>query len=90
MNWKRNFAIVAVPAVLALGGGALAAQAAQTPPPSPSSTTSSGVETPDPAEATAETPETTTEAVEAPGAADLGHADNATSAQADHQFEGNE
>ena len=88
MNWKRKFAIVAVPAVLALAGGGLAVQASQTPPPSPLSTTTSSPEKVDATEA-AETPETT-EPVEAPGAADLGHADTGANAQADHQFEGNE
>jgi hypothetical protein len=77
MNFKRKIAIVAVPAVLALGGGALAVHAASTPNPTPKSTAPSAAE---PAEAngaetqgTAEKPE----APEAPGAADVGHADPA-------------
>ena len=87
MNWKRKFAIVAVPAVLALGGGALAVQAAQTPS-APASTTPSGAAN---VEATgAAEPADTTESIEAPGAADVGHADSSANATADHQFEGNE
>ena len=86
MNWKRKFAIVAVPAVLALAGGALVVQAAETPSPSPTYSTAKTVEATEPA---TETAETTTETVEAPGAADLGHADTAN-AEVDHQFDGNE
>ena len=85
MNLKRKFALVAVPAVLALGGGALAVQASpMTPSPTPAPRSQTGVE---PAEAvgTAET----VDAPEAPGAADVGHAD-AAGANVDHQFEGSE
>jgi hypothetical protein len=84
MNWKRKFALVAVPAVLALSGGALVVQAAPTSP-SPSS----------PASQTGTEPTETTggaekvDAIEAPGAGDVGHAD-APGANVDHQFEGNE
>ncbi|MHB8613023.1 MAG: hypothetical protein ACYDAL_11420 [Candidatus Dormibacteraceae bacterium] len=87
MNWKRKFAILSVPAVLALGGGALAVQAAQTPPLSPASTILSGARTV--ATETGETPDAT-ETIEAPGAPEVGHADSAANATADNQFEGNE
>jgi len=91
MNWKRNFALLAVPAVLALGGGALAVQAASSPAPStPASQSQTGAapaEATEPAEAVG-----AAEAVDAPeasGAPDVGHAD-APGANVDHQFEGNE
>jgi hypothetical protein len=75
MNFRRKIAIVAVPAVLALSGGAIAVHAASTPNPAPSSAAPSAAE---PAEATgAETPGTAEkpEAPEAPGTVDVGHAD---------------
>jgi len=86
MNLKRKFALVAIPAVLALGGGALAVQASTTasPSPTPAPQSQTGAE---PAE-TAGAGETV-DAPEAPGAADVGHAD-APGANVDHQFEGNE
>jgi hypothetical protein len=72
MNFRRKLAIVAVPAVLALGGGAIAVHAASTPNPTPRTAAPSAAE---PAEA----PETADklEAPEAPGTADVGHADPA-------------
>ena len=84
MNWKRKFAIVAVPTVLALAGGSVVVLAAPSPnPPDPASTTTSGTE---PAEA----PETAAEKVEAnePNLPGGGHADNPADANADHQLEG--
>jgi len=85
MNLKRKFARVAVPAVLALGAGALAVHASpMTPSPTPAPQSQTGVE---PAE-TAGAGETV-DAPEAPGAADVGHAD-AAGANVDHQFEGSE
>lgn len=85
MNWKRKFALVAVPAVLALGGGALAVQASPMtvgPPPAPQSQTGA-----EPAETTGAAE--AADAPEAPGAPNVGHAD-APGANVDHQFEGNE
>ena len=99
MSWKRKLAAAAVPAVLALGGGALAVHASSlalgggalavhassTPPPGPST----------PASQTGAEPSETTggaekiDATEAPGAPDVGHTD-AAGANVDHQFEGNE
>jgi len=76
MSFKRKFAIVAVPAVLALAGGAIAVHAA-TPNPAP---TTSASDTADPAEATTgETPAAPEkpDAPEAPGTTDVGHADPA-------------
>jgi hypothetical protein len=77
MNFRRKIAIVGVPAVLALGGGAIAVHAASTPNPAPGHAAPSAAE---PAEATgAETPATAEkpEAPEAPGTVDVGHADPA-------------
>ena len=76
MTFRRKLAIVAVPAVLALAGGAIAVHAA-TPNPAP---TTSASDTADAVEATtAETPAAAEkpEAPEAPGTADVGHADPA-------------
>jgi hypothetical protein len=76
MSFNRKFAIVAVPAVLALAGGAIAVHAA-TPNPSP---TTAAADTADPVEATtAETPAAAEklDAPEAPGATDVGHSDPA-------------
>ena len=91
MNWNRKFAILAVPAILAVGGGALAVHAASTPTPAPTSsqpkTGAEPAEAADPAEAK-EAPEAADPA-EAAGGADKGHADPA-GATVDHQFEGNE
>jgi len=85
MNLKRKFALVAVPAVLALGGGALAVQASTTQTPGPSTPASqTGAE---PTEAIGGTEKVDT--TEAPGTPDVGHAD-APGANVDHQFEGNE
>jgi len=69
----------------ALGAGALAVHASpMTPSPTPAPQSQTGVE---PAE-TAGAGETV-DAPEAPGAADVGHAD-AAGANVDHQFEGSE
>jgi hypothetical protein len=85
MNWKRRFAIVAVPAVVALGGGAIAVHAATTPTPSPASSSPAGThtETADPAEAAPKV-----ETAEPAGAPNIGHAD--ANDQADHQATGEE
>jgi hypothetical protein len=87
MTFRRKLAIVAVPAVLALGGGAIAVHAA-TPNPAP---TTSASDAADPVEATAaETPASaeTPEAPEAPGTPNVGHADPA--GQVDNQATGEE
>lgn len=76
MNFRRKLAIVAVPAVLVLAGGAVAVHAA-TPNPAPPRAVqdaadpaeAAGVEKPDAAEKA--------EAPEAPGTLDVGHADPA-------------
>lgn len=88
MNFRRKIAIVALPAVLALAGGAIAVHAASTPNPVPPK---AAHDAPDPTEATgteaqaaAEKPETP----EAPGAADVGHADPA--GEVDNQSTGND
>jgi len=82
MNFRRKLAIVAVPAVLALGGGAIAVHAA-TPNPAPPK---AAQDAPDPTETpgAAETPE----APEAPGTPDVGHADPA--GEVDNQSTGND
>lgn len=96
-DWKRKFAMMAVPAVLAVGATAVIAHATGTPAASPTknvlmattpSTTTPATEAPGTA---AEAPETTTpEAVEAnePALPGGGHSDPA--GQADHQFDGTE
>jgi len=84
MNWKRKLALVAVPAVLALGGGALVVQAAPTSPSPTSPASQTGTE---PAETSVGAEKV--DAIEAPGGPDVGHAD-APGANVDHQFEGNE
>jgi hypothetical protein len=88
VNLRRKLAIVAVPAVLAISGGAIAVHAASTPNPTPQNAAPAAAE---PAEATgtettgtAETPETP----EAPGTPDVGHADPAGDVQ--HEATGNE
>ncbi|MHB8613477.1 MAG: hypothetical protein ACYDAL_13765 [Candidatus Dormibacteraceae bacterium] len=83
MNLNRKLALLAVPAVLALSGGALAVQAAPTPN-SPAPESQAGVE---PAETTRAAE--TVDATEVPGAPNVGHADAAGST-VDHQYEGNE
>lgn len=80
MNLKQRFAIVAVPAIVALGvGGALAVHAATPAPPAPANSQSEGAET-----------ETGggVEKADAPGDVQSGH--NDTGDQADHQFDGEE
>lgn len=86
MNLRRKLAIVAVPAVLALSGGAIAVHAASTPNPTSQNAAPAAGE---PAEAP-ETPGTTEtpEAPEAPGTPDVGHADPAGDVQ--HEATGNE
>ncbi len=87
MNLKRKFALVAVPAVLALGGGALVAQASTTQSPGPSTPAPQSQTGAEPAETVGAGE--TVDAPEAPGAADVGHAD-APGANVDHQFDGSE
>lgn len=88
MDWKRRVALLAVPAVLAIGGGALVVHAATPPPTPPKSQAAEPAEVADPVEAAgaagaAEAPE----APEAPGAPEVGRADPA-GANTDNQFEG--
>lgn len=75
MNLKQRVAIVAVPALVALGIGAMAVHAAATPTPTPANSQSEGAET--------ETGEK-----DAAGGVQSGHAD--TGDQADHQYDGEE
>jgi hypothetical protein len=77
MNFRRRIAIVAVPAVLVLGGGAIAVHAATTPNPTPGNAAPATAEPAEPAGA--EAPETAEkpDAPEAPGTVDVGHADPA-------------
>ena len=92
MQFKRKFAILAVPAVLALAGGAVVVHAANTPTPSSpaSSQNSTAPEAPEAPEApgTAAAAETADPAGDPAGDVQGGH--NDTAANADHQFEGNE
>jgi hypothetical protein len=90
MNLKRKFAILSVPAILAVGGGALAVHAASTPTPSPAkSQPATDAETPDAAEAAgAAEPAGAAETADPAGAAGGGHADPA--GEVDHQATGNE
>jgi hypothetical protein len=84
MQFKRKFVILAVPAVLALTGGAVAVNAATTPTPSPASSQKEAPEAP-------EAPDTTASAAEpADPAGDVqaGHSDPA--GEVDHQATGNE
>jgi hypothetical protein len=78
MNLRQRIAIVAVPAIVALGVGALAVQAATTPSGSPVTAQGEGTET--------ETGDV--ETADAPGDVQSGHAD--TGDQADHQVDGEE
>jgi hypothetical protein len=89
MNLKRRLAILSVPAVLAMGGGALAVHAASTPAPSPATSQPAETEAPDAPEA-AGTAEATgaAEKADPAGAAGAGHADPA--GEVDHQAAGNE
>ena len=96
MDWKRRLIILAVPATLAVAGGAMVvAHAANspTPPPAQSQTTDPAepadtTGTADPAEATGTTE--TADPAEPAGAAGTqsGHADPA--GNVDHQFDGQE
>jgi hypothetical protein len=84
MELKRTLLLVAVPAVLVLGGASVIAA---TPKPAPPAThASQPVEAPD---ATTEAPDAA-DAPEATGAVDTGHADNPADANVDHQFDGQE
>src|SRR5713101_2434225 len=92
MRFNRRVAILAVPAILALAGGALAVHAASTPPPAPaSSENESGTENQAEDQAgqageveTANQAETETN--QAGDRGQSGHNDSGD--QADHQFEG--
>src|ERR1700682_3954610 len=96
MNLKRRFAILSVPAILAVGGGAIAVHAASSPTPSPAtSQPATDTEKPDATEAAgaAEPVDAveaagTTETADPAGAAGTGHADPA--GEVDHQATGNE
>jgi hypothetical protein len=90
MNLKSRLAILSVPAILAVGGGAVAVHASSTPPPLPAaSQTGADTEKPDATE-----PAAAAEATGAPeqadpaGAQGTGHADPA--GEVDHQATGNE
>jgi hypothetical protein len=89
MSFKRKFAILAVPALLALAGGAVAVHAASTPKPAPAATQNdSGTENQaGETEAANQAGEVET-ANQAGDQGQSGH--NDTGAQADHQFDGNE
>lgn len=80
MNLKQRFAILAVPAIVALGvGGALAVTAATPAPPAPANSQSEGAET-----------ETGGGVEQADAAGDVQSGHNDTGDQADHQFDGEE
>jgi hypothetical protein len=90
MSLKSRLAILSVPAILAVGGGAVAVHAASTPTPSPAvSQTGADTEKPDATEpaGAAETPGAAEQADPA-GAQGTGHADPA--GEVDHQASGNE
>jgi hypothetical protein len=80
-NWKTRLAILAVPAALAVGGGAVVAHAAAPSPAPPSSS-------PAASDTSTEAPDTSPEPAEAnePGQPGGGHADQA--GQGDHQWDG--
>jgi hypothetical protein len=78
MNLRQRIAIVAVPAIVALGVGAMAVQAAPTSSSSPATAQGEGTET--------ETGDV--EKADAPGDVQSGHSD--TGDQADHQVDGEE
>jgi len=90
MEFKKKLAILAVPAVLAIAGGAVAVNAANTPTPTPAASQKEAPETPGAAEA----PEATTgaaaevETADPAGDVQSGHADPA--GEVDHQATGNE
>ena len=85
MNLKRRLAILTVPAVLAIGGGALAVHAASTPTPKPPlSQSESTTEAPEAPAGTAAEKETADPA----GDVQTGHADPA--GEVDHQATGEE
>jgi hypothetical protein len=75
LNWKRRLALLAVPAVLAIGGGSVIAHAASTPSAAPPA-------------AAAEQPETATEQAEANEPAEPGGGHTDAGDQTDHQFNG--
>ena len=99
-RWRRRFVLLAVPAVLALAAGSVAASAATAP-----RTGASGQGQPAEAPELGGTPESTavitttaaaeptepsktTDPAEPAGSADLGHQDSGD--QTDHQFDGQE
>lgn len=87
MSLKRRLAILAVPAVLAAGGGALVVHAASSPTPSPalshSDSSSEAPEAPETAQ-----PAGAAEAADPAGDVQSGHADPA--GEVDHQSTGQE
>ena len=90
MEWKRKLIIMAVPAALAVGGGAMVAAHAATPnpPAAPNaSQTTEPAESPTESGATTETTDPAEPAGTTQGAGS-GHADPA--GQVDHQFDGQE
>ena len=89
MQLKRKLAILAVPAVLALGGGAIAVNAANTPTPTPTPA-SSQKEAPEAPEApeTAAGTAAEVETADAAGDVESGHSDPA--GEVDHQANGTE
>lgn len=86
MQFKRKLAILAVPAVLALAGGAIAVNAANTPTPTPPSSQKETANEPAEANQAGEV-ETANEAGETGTANQTGHADTG---EVDHQATGNE
>lgn len=90
MNFKRKFAILAVPALLALAGGAVAVHAASTPkPPTPTATQiETGPENQAGEVETANQAGEVDQADQAGAQGQSGHSD--TGDQVDHQSTGNE
>jgi hypothetical protein len=87
MQLKRKLAILAVPAVLALGGGAIAVNAANTPTPTPASSQKEAPEAPEAPETAAGTA-AEVETADAAGDVQSGHSDPA--GEVDHQANGTE
>ena len=86
MNLRQKVALVAIPAVLAVGGGALAVQASSS---HPTTAAPAAVQTAtDPTEPTGAAE--AAEAPEAPGTPDIGNADapGTAGAEVDNQFDG--
>lgn len=89
MNFKRKLAILAVPAILAVAGGAIAVHAATTPGPSnPSAANESAIENQAGEVETANQAGEVEQANETGAQGQSGHAD--TGDQVDHQATGNE